>query len=95
MMRMSADGARHRVHRCSVEAVQERRAPVVAENIAHMAPMLLLAGLMAGWTAEAVSRAGGSTGSSVIWVSVSPGVWRAALVITAQRSLWRSVRPGT
>jgi uncharacterized membrane protein YeaQ/YmgE (transglycosylase-associated protein family) len=29
------------------------------EHIAHMVPMLVLAGLMAGWTAEAVSRAGG------------------------------------
>jgi uncharacterized membrane protein YeaQ/YmgE (transglycosylase-associated protein family) len=29
------------------------------EHIAQMGPMLVLAGLMAGWTAEAVSRAGG------------------------------------
>jgi len=29
------------------------------EHIAHIGPMLVLAGLMAGWTAEAVSRAGG------------------------------------
>lgn len=29
------------------------------EHIAQMGPMLVLAGLMAGWTAETVSRAGG------------------------------------
>lgn len=29
------------------------------EHIVHMGPMLVLAGLMAGWTAETVSRAGG------------------------------------
>ena len=29
------------------------------EHIAQMGPMLILAGLMAGWTAEAFSRAGG------------------------------------
>jgi uncharacterized membrane protein YeaQ/YmgE (transglycosylase-associated protein family) len=29
------------------------------EDIVHMGPMLLLGGLMAGWLAEAVSRAGG------------------------------------
>jgi uncharacterized membrane protein YeaQ/YmgE (transglycosylase-associated protein family) len=29
------------------------------EHMAQMVPMLVLAGLMAGWTAEAVSRAGG------------------------------------
>ena len=29
------------------------------EHIAQMGPILVLAGLMAGWTAEAVSRAGG------------------------------------
>jgi uncharacterized membrane protein YeaQ/YmgE (transglycosylase-associated protein family) len=31
----------------------------VTEHIAHMGPMLILAGLAAGWMAEAVSRAGG------------------------------------
>ena len=31
----------------------------MTENIAHMGPMLILAGLLAGWLAEAVSRAGG------------------------------------
>lgn len=29
------------------------------EHIAQMAPMLILAGLVTGWTAETVSRAGG------------------------------------
>jgi uncharacterized membrane protein YeaQ/YmgE (transglycosylase-associated protein family) len=31
----------------------------MSEHIAHMGPMLILAGLMAGWVAEAVSRADG------------------------------------
>jgi uncharacterized membrane protein YeaQ/YmgE (transglycosylase-associated protein family) len=31
----------------------------MVEHIAQMGPMLALAGLVAGWTAEAVSRAGG------------------------------------
>ena len=31
----------------------------MAEHIAQMGPMLVLAGLMAGWLAETVSRAGG------------------------------------
>lgn len=91
----------------------------MAENIAHMAPMLLLAGLMAGWMAEVVSRAGGYglipdlglglIGSVLVgvttWVAISAqagmvtmfliGGGGAALAITAQRSFWRSVRPGT
>ena len=29
------------------------------EHIAHLAPMAVLTGLLAGWTAETVSRAGG------------------------------------
>ena len=33
--------------------------PVRLEDIAHMVPMLILAGLLAGWMAEAISRAGG------------------------------------
>jgi uncharacterized membrane protein YeaQ/YmgE (transglycosylase-associated protein family) len=31
----------------------------MAEAIVHMGPMLVLAGLMVGWLAETVSRAGG------------------------------------
>jgi uncharacterized membrane protein YeaQ/YmgE (transglycosylase-associated protein family) len=31
----------------------------MTEHIAHMGPMLILAGLLAGWLAEVVSRAGG------------------------------------
>ena len=31
----------------------------MGEHIAQMGPMLVLAGLVVGWTAEAVSRAGG------------------------------------
>jgi uncharacterized membrane protein YeaQ/YmgE (transglycosylase-associated protein family) len=38
--------------------ITERKAHVM-EHIGHMVPMLVLAGLMAGWTAEAVSRGGG------------------------------------
>jgi uncharacterized membrane protein YeaQ/YmgE (transglycosylase-associated protein family) len=89
------------------------------EDIARLGPMLLLAGLMAGWMAEAVSRAGGYglmrdlalgiTGSVVGGVTVGVaisghagmvtmlliGCGGAALLITAQRSFWRSVRSGT
>ena len=31
----------------------------MVEHIAHLAPMVILAGLLTGWTAETVSRAGG------------------------------------
>jgi uncharacterized membrane protein YeaQ/YmgE (transglycosylase-associated protein family) len=31
----------------------------MTEHIAHMGPMLILAGLLVGWLADAVSRAGG------------------------------------
>ena len=86
------------------------------EDIARVAPMLLLAGLMAGWMAEAVSRAGGYglmrdlalgiTGSLIggvmAWGAISGpggmvtmlliGCGGAALLITAQRSFWRSAR---
>ena len=92
---------------------------MMVEDIARMGPMLLLAGLMAGWTAEAVSRTGGYglirdlglgltgsvAGGVATWVAISGldgmvtmfliGCGGAALVIIAQRSFWRSVRPGT
>ena len=32
---------------------------MTAENVAQMVPMLVLAGLVAGWVVETVSRAGG------------------------------------
>jgi uncharacterized membrane protein YeaQ/YmgE (transglycosylase-associated protein family) len=37
----------------------EREGHAMWEQVAQMGPMLILAGLMAGWTAEALSRAGG------------------------------------
>jgi uncharacterized membrane protein YeaQ/YmgE (transglycosylase-associated protein family) len=91
----------------------------MSEDIAHMGPMLILAGLVSGWIAEAVSRAGGYglksdmavglmgsvVGGTLIWIVVAsdagmPGMFLigcagAALAIVAQRSLWRSTRPGT
>jgi uncharacterized membrane protein YeaQ/YmgE (transglycosylase-associated protein family) len=89
------------------------------EDIAHMVPMLIVAGLLTGWIAEAVSRAGGYgfTGDMVLglagsmivgataWIVLAGGVGMAAMLliggggaaiaIVAQRSLWRSLRPGT
>src|SRR5436190_18164321 len=58
------------------------------EHIVQMGPMLVLAGLIAGWVAEAASRAGGYgfildmvlglTGSvvvgSLVWVLISSGI---------------------
>ena len=89
------------------------------EHIAQMGPMLILAGLLAGLTAETISRAGGYglipdmvaglMGSvlvgAIIWIVVSHqagmvgmfviGCAGAGLTVVAQRSLWRSSRPGT
>lgn len=91
----------------------------MTEDIIQMGPMLILAGLMAGWTAEATVRAGGYgfiadmvlglVGSVVIGgavrVLVSSGSGMATmfligcagatLAIAAQRTAWRSFRPGT
>jgi uncharacterized membrane protein YeaQ/YmgE (transglycosylase-associated protein family) len=89
------------------------------EDIAHMGPMLIVAGLLTGWIAETVSRAGGYgftgdvalglAGSVLVggtaWIVLAGGVGMAAmlliggagaaLAILAQRSFWRSLRPGT
>ena len=91
----------------------------MSEHVAQMGPMLVLAGLLVGWTVEMVSRAGGyglipdmMTGligsvlaGGIVWVVVfhGPGMLGmfgigcagAGLAIVAQRSLWRSTRPGT
>jgi len=91
----------------------------MAEHIAQMAPMLILAGLAAGWMAEAVSRArgyglipdmvlglvGSVAGGGFVWLATSSeagmvtvfliGCAAAALMITTQRSFWRSARLGT
>ena len=59
----------------------------MTEHIAQMGPMLILAGLVAGWMAEALSRArgyglitdmviglvGSVVGGAAIWVLVSSG----------------------
>jgi uncharacterized membrane protein YeaQ/YmgE (transglycosylase-associated protein family) len=81
------------------------------DHIVQMGPMLLIAGLTAGWVAEAISRRGyglipdmvlgliGSViGGGAVWV-VGPnegmaatfliGCGAAALMIGAQRGLWR------
>jgi uncharacterized membrane protein YeaQ/YmgE (transglycosylase-associated protein family) len=89
------------------------------EHIAQMGPMLILAGLAAGWMANVVSRArgyglipdmivglGGSVaGGGIAWLAVSSdagmvtmfliGCAAAAIMIIAQRSIWRSARLGT
>ena len=90
----------------------------MAEHITQMVPMLILAGILAGWMAEVVSRAdgygfmpdvalgliGSLVGGAAVWFLVSRdagmlemwfiGMAGAAVVITAQRGLWRSLRPG-
>ena len=90
----------------------------MVEHIAQMGPMLILAGLAAGWMAEAVSRArgygiipdmvlglvGSIVGGGIVWLVISGdagmvamfsiGCAAAALMIIAQRSFWRSARPG-
>jgi uncharacterized membrane protein YeaQ/YmgE (transglycosylase-associated protein family) len=95
------------------------RRTIMAEHVAQMGPMLILAGLAAGWMAEAVARArgygllpdmvlgviGSVGGGGIVWFVVSGeagmvtmfliGCAAAALVISAQRSFWRSARLGT
>jgi uncharacterized membrane protein YeaQ/YmgE (transglycosylase-associated protein family) len=92
---------------------------MMVEQIAQMGPMLILAGLAAGWMAEAVSRArgyglipdmvlglvGSIAGGGIVWFVISGdagmvtmfliGCSAAALMIIAQRSIWRSARLGT
>jgi uncharacterized membrane protein YeaQ/YmgE (transglycosylase-associated protein family) len=57
----------------------------MAEHVAQMGPMLILAGLVAGWMAEAVSRArgyglipdmvlgvvGSVAGGAIVWLAIS------------------------
>ena len=85
----------------------------MSEHIVQMGPMLVLAGLIAGWLAEAASRAGGYgfvfdigsvVGGAIVWVLTSGdigmlamlliGCGGAALVVAAQRRLWRSALLG-
>jgi hypothetical protein len=72
----------------------------MVEHIAQMGPMLILAGLAAGWMV-----AGGVAGGAIVWLVISSeagmvtmfliGCAAAALMIIAQRSFWRSARLGT
>ena len=90
----------------------------MSEHIVQMGPMLVLAGLIAGWVAEAASGAGGYgfvfdmllgligsvVGGAIVWVLTSGdigmlamlliGCGGAALVVAAQRRLWRSALLG-
>ena len=64
------------------------------EHIMQMGPMLVLAGLFAGWVAEAASRAGGYgfvpdmvlglIGSvvvgSIVWVLISSTIWMPGML---------------
>jgi uncharacterized membrane protein YeaQ/YmgE (transglycosylase-associated protein family) len=92
---------------------------MMLEPIVQLGPMLILAGLAAGWIAEAITRTGGwgatwdmtlgVIGSVVVgvtvWLGVSGGAGMAtmfligcggaALLIVAQRSVWRRVGVGT
>lgn len=64
------------------------------EHVVQMGPMLVLAGLFAGWVSEAASRAGGYgfifdmvlglTGSlvvgSIVWVLISSAIWMPGML---------------
>jgi uncharacterized membrane protein YeaQ/YmgE (transglycosylase-associated protein family) len=64
------------------------------EHIVQMGPMLVLAGLIAGWVAEAAARAGGYgfivdmalgligsvVGGSIVWVLISGDVGMPAML---------------
>jgi hypothetical protein len=91
---------------------------MMLEHIVQMAPMLILAGLAVGWTAEAVTRAGSyGSGSDMVlalvgsvvagltvWLAISAaagmatmfliGSGGAALLIAAQRTVWRAPAVG-
>jgi uncharacterized membrane protein YeaQ/YmgE (transglycosylase-associated protein family) len=72
----------------------EREVRVMFEHIVQMGPMLVLAGLIAGWIAEAAARAGGYgfmvdmgvglvgsvVGGSIVWVLISGDVGMPAML---------------
>ena len=65
------------------------------EHIVQMGPMLVLAGLIAGWAAEAASRAGGYgfildmvlgligslIGGAIVWVFISSNIGMPAMLV--------------
>jgi uncharacterized membrane protein YeaQ/YmgE (transglycosylase-associated protein family) len=65
------------------------------EDIVHLGPMLVLAGLMAGWVAEAAARAGGDgfipdmglgligsvVGGWIVWVLISAGAGMSGMLV--------------
>jgi uncharacterized membrane protein YeaQ/YmgE (transglycosylase-associated protein family) len=65
------------------------------EHIVQMGPMLVLAGLIAGWVAEAASRSGGYgfifdmilgligsvVGGAIVWVFISSDIGRRAMLV--------------
>jgi uncharacterized membrane protein YeaQ/YmgE (transglycosylase-associated protein family) len=65
------------------------------EHIVQMGPMLVLAGLIAGWVAEAASRAGGHgfivdmvfglvgsvVGGAIVWVFISSDIGMLAMLV--------------
>jgi uncharacterized membrane protein YeaQ/YmgE (transglycosylase-associated protein family) len=65
------------------------------EHIMQMGPILVLAGLIAGWMAEAASRAGGygfivdmalgligsMVGGAIVWVLISSNIGRLAMLL--------------
>jgi uncharacterized membrane protein YeaQ/YmgE (transglycosylase-associated protein family) len=65
------------------------------EHIVQMGPMLVLAGLIAGWVAEAASRAGGYgfifdmvfglvgsvVGGAIVWVLISSDIGMPAMLV--------------
>jgi uncharacterized membrane protein YeaQ/YmgE (transglycosylase-associated protein family) len=75
--------------------VSERQVRVMFEHIVQMGPMLVLAGLIAGWVAEAASRAGGYgfifdmvfgligsvVGGAIVWVFISSDIGMPAMLV--------------
>ena len=67
----------------------------MSEHIVQMGPMLVLAGLIAGWVAEAASRAGGYgfvfdmflgligsvVGGAIVWVLTSGDIGMLAMLL--------------
>jgi uncharacterized membrane protein YeaQ/YmgE (transglycosylase-associated protein family) len=65
------------------------------EHIVQMGPMLILSGLIAGWVAEAASRAGGYgfifdmvfgligsvVGGAIVWVFISSDIGMPAMLV--------------
>jgi uncharacterized membrane protein YeaQ/YmgE (transglycosylase-associated protein family) len=78
-----------------VRSASERQVRFMFEHIMQMGPMLVLAGLIAGWVAEAASRAGGygfivdmvlgligsAIGGAMVWALISSDIGMPAMLL--------------